>query len=121
MAIAALCKFVELNAQKNKFTSSAKKANDELHKAMLAAKLDSITSTATVMGNTGSYTGIISAQSADYIDVEVLKGLVSEDDFIKIVTASMSAVTTVAGSNISMLATRTKMKPASLSVTQDKT
>jgi len=119
-AKAKLVAYVQANAQKNKYMTEANKAEKELLAAMVEAKMTDVSSEVTALGKTATWSGVIAAQTANYIDVAVLKGLVSADDFLKIVKAAASEVEKVAGSNIATQATRTKTKPASLLVKADK-
>lgn len=58
----------------------------------------------------------ISETDEEYMDVEKLHKLVDDAQFMSIISATKTAVTAIAGTNIMIQATATRTKPASLSI-----
>lgn len=89
------------NEQANAAALAAKKARTELYAGMKKLGLKDFNFTTTIDGKKLNLTSMIAAgRSTTVIDVVKLSKLVDEETFIKIVSASVTNVTTFAGTEI---------------------
>lgn len=113
----ALNKFAAANFKANAEKRAADKAQKELAKAMADANVKRVVSNAAMPdGSTVPMVAEIASKEDTYISVEKLRTLVSDEVFMKIVSATKTAVTEIAGTNVALQAEATRTKPESLSV-----
>jgi hypothetical protein len=108
------------NQEKNKATSAEKAAQKALNKAMVAANIDRFDFTGSFNGANIPAEAVIEETPCDVIDVNVLRTLVDDDTFMRIVSATKTACDAEAGENTTIRATKTIVKPASLKVRKKK-
>lgn len=104
------------NGVKNKSTSDEKKAKEALNKLMIAGDVKKFTFTVEVAGAFQSCEATIETSIGEYIDVKLLRGLVDDATFMKIVSATKGDTKELAGENIVIKTTRTVTKPEALFV-----
>lgn len=105
----------------NAMTREAKKAKDALNEWMVGNNVTS--DSAFVDMPNGSRIKVIAniqEVSEDYMDIHKLQKLVDESTFMSIISATKTAVESIAGTNIVISATSTRMKPATLSIKEMK-
>jgi hypothetical protein len=114
--VAIAQKVVALNATKNLASSEEKKAVLALNKLMIGADLKQFPFTVEVKGAFQACEAIIEETKGEYIDVTVLRSLVDDATFMKIVAAAKGKTVELAGENVALKATRPETKPASLKI-----
>lgn len=102
---AKLAEFFRANSRSNAAKREADKAKKELHKMMLADGVTDFTATVELEDGTHTVAASISAPEGEAISVELLRQLVDDDTFMRIVKATKTAVTEHAGTNVAMKAT----------------
>lgn len=106
--------FYEANKSKNKASSAETKAKNTLHKDMIRGSVSEFEFDATFEGSTTPMKAVIDEDTVEVMDVAKLRQLVSEEDFMKIVSATKTAVKDIAGEHIVMQCAVELTKPASL-------
>lgn len=99
--------FFIANKASNAFSRTAASARSSLYKKMLADNIRSFTATIEYQGAMLPIEARISAPEQDVISVEKLRTLVDDETFMKIVSATKTAVTQYAGTNVCIAATVT--------------
>lgn len=100
-------KFFVENKESNAHSRLAASARTALHKKMVSANIKSFTTTVEYEGSLLSVEARISAPEQDMISVDKLRSLVDDETFMKIVSATKTAVTQYAGTNVCMASTVT--------------
>lgn len=95
------------NKHSNAFARTANSARSALYKKMLAQNVKSLSTTVDYEGSVLSIEARISAPEQDMISVDKLRTLVDDETFMKIVSATKTAVTQYAGTNVCIASTVT--------------
>jgi len=90
----------KLNNEKNKFDRQFSKARRELFAAQEEAGVTSFTCDAIIDGKKVTIESKIETPQRQVVDIELLRGLVDEDTFLKIVSATQKSVVDNAGKAI---------------------
>jgi hypothetical protein len=104
------------NALKNKATRDEKEANEKLNKLMNEKGVKSFSFTVELDGAFTNCTAQIAGGTKDVIDVALLRTLVDEPTFLKIVSATKGAIETHAGKNMVVKVTKTEATPEALKI-----
>lgn len=102
------------NKTKNAASAAENKAKKALHKDMIKGNVSEFEFTGEYNGSSTPMKAVISEDVVEVMDVEKLKALVSDEDFMKIISATKTAVTEIAGEHIVMQCATELTKPASL-------
>jgi hypothetical protein len=108
------------NAVKNKGTRDEKKNKEALNKEMIAADVTRFDFTVELEGAFLACEAVIAEGVSEYIDVALLRTLVDDDTFMKIVGATKGKTKEFAGENILLKVTKEEKTPAALSVNKVK-
>lgn len=106
--------FYAANKSKNKASAAEGKAKKALHKDMIAGNVREFQFDAAFEGSTTPMKAVIDEDTVEVMDVAKLRQLVSDEDFMKIVSATKTAVTEIAGEHIVMQCAVDLVKPPSL-------
>lgn len=120
MVEAALQHFWKTNDASNAAARLAKAAKADLQKAMDEARIDNLTTVVQLDHKSVTVAAKIEEGETSFIDVALLKTLVDDATFMKIVKATKTDVVAHAGNNVAVMATKTKTKAADLSVKEVK-
>jgi hypothetical protein len=111
---------LKANETKNDAASVEKKAVTDLNKLMIAGDVKEFAFTVELKTGFVKGKAEIAESTGEYIDVALLRTLVDDATFMKIVDATKGKTKELAGENIVIKCTRTETKPASLKVSKVK-
>jgi hypothetical protein len=100
------------NKDKNKLGREETAAKKALNKLMIQGEVERFS----VNVDGVEVEAVIEETESDYIDLDILVGMVDPETFMKIVSATKGAVAEHCGDNVVIACTKTKIKPASLQV-----
>jgi hypothetical protein len=96
------------NAEMNRRKKQADTARKALYSEMKAAGVKTFDVVTTVGKKQVSLEATVEAKTTTYIDTEILSGIVTKEQFEKIVTAAKGKVEEVAGKDVAVRASKTK-------------
>lgn len=102
------------NKEKNAAASKERTAKKNLHKEMIGSNTSEFEFDGTYKNTTTRMKAVIDSDEVEYMDVHTLKSLVDEDTFMKIVSATKTAVEEIAGEHVVIQCTKTMTKEPSL-------
>lgn len=108
--------FARANAAKNKATSDEKRARGLVHAELIAQGKEAHQALCEIDGNRIAFAAVIAAGTKDVIDVEELRKICSEEQFLKIISATKQAVETALGKNAVLVCTRQVTTPPDLKI-----
>jgi hypothetical protein len=108
--------FILANVRANRFKREADAAKKALNAAMQEDGIKTIQSAVIVDGVTKTYAGTIAEGESDVISVEKLRALVDNATFMKIVSATKTAVVEHCGSNVATACIVTQKTAEALSL-----
>lgn len=104
------------NAAKNKATRDEKSAIESLNKLMIEGGIKHFPFTTTIAGTVTKAEAVIAAGEKDVIDVALLRTLVDDATFMKIVKATKGDIETHCGKNMVIKVTSTKTTEEELKI-----